>query len=186
MRAVDALPQAGLLQEMAATCRILDEIGEDVAFIAAPPTNDEITELHQRYLLRFWADEFSDTDNILERQQNQMLPVAARFCAYVQRVLNPADNPSLISDFIQAVSRTDTGYVHAYVPQVLDLYGVGPPRFQLVGMQGSPRMNAHVHDAWIYRHHRRNNGCKGVWGSIALQISRRVSRQVPGAVRRKI
>ena len=30
LRAVELLLQAGLLQEMAATCRMLDEIGEDV------------------------------------------------------------------------------------------------------------------------------------------------------------
>ena len=58
LRAVDVLLKAGLLQEMAATCRMLDEIGEDIAFLAAPLTNDEITELHKRYLGGFWAEEF--------------------------------------------------------------------------------------------------------------------------------
>lgn len=60
LKAVDVLLANGLLQEMASTCRMLDEIGEDIAFLAAPLTNDQVTELHERYLRGFWAEEFSD------------------------------------------------------------------------------------------------------------------------------
>ena len=53
---------------------MLDEIGEDIAFLAAPLTNDEVTELHNRYLRGFWADEFTDTENTLARHEKPDTP----------------------------------------------------------------------------------------------------------------
>jgi len=150
LRAVDLLLRAGLLQEMAATCRMLDEIGEDVAFLAAPLTNDEITELHERYLRGFWAEEFQDTDVTLARHQKPDAPRRNKIQAYVQRIFNPFGNPSLMSDISQAISSTYSGYIHASAVQVLDLYGGDPPHFHIEGMQGTPLMDDHVDDAWNY------------------------------------
>jgi hypothetical protein len=150
LRAIDVLLQAGLLQEMAATCRMQDEICEDIAFLAAPLTNDEITNLHERYLFGFWAEEFQDSDKPLARHQKPDTPRRNKIQAYVQRVLNPDHNSSLMSDVSQAISSTYSGYVHASAPQVLDLYGGNPPRFHVEGMQGTPRMNDHIYDAWNY------------------------------------
>lgn len=150
LRAVVVLLQAGLLQEMAATCRMLDEIGEDIAFLAVPLTNDEITDLHARYLRGFWAEEFQDSDNTLARHQKPDTPRRHKIQAYVPRVLNLSDNPSLLSDVSQAVSSTYSGYVHASASQVLDMYGGNPPRFHIEGMLGTPRMDDHVYDAWNY------------------------------------
>lgn len=150
LRAVDVLMRAGLLQEMAATCRMLDEIGEDVAFLAAPLTNDEITELHERYLRGFWAEEFQDADATLARHQKPDTPRRNKIQAYIQRVLNPDGNFSQMSDVSQAVGGTYSGYIHASAVQVLDLYGGDPPHFHIEGMQGTPRMEDHIYDAWNY------------------------------------
>ena len=150
LRAVEVLLKAGLPQEMAATCRMLDEICEDIAFLAAPLTNDKVTELHERYLRGFWAEEFQDSDNTLARHQKPDTPKRSKVQAYVQRTLNPVDNPSQMSDVSQAVSSTYSGFVHASAPQVLDLYGGDPPHFHIEGMQQTPRMDDHVYDAWNY------------------------------------
>ena len=150
LRAVDLLLQAGLLQEMGVTCRVLDEIGEDIAFLAAPLTNDTVTELHERYLQGFWAEEFQDDDNTLARHLKPDTPRRGKIQGYVQRVLNPTGDPSLMSDVGQALSSTYSGYVHASAVQVLDLYGGDPPHFHIEGMQGTPRMNEHIYDAWNY------------------------------------
>lgn len=150
LRAVDVLLEAGLLQEAAATCRMLDEIGEDVAFLAAPLTNDRVTELHERYLRGFWAEEFVEGNNTLARHEKPDTPRRNKIQAYVQRVLNPSDNPSRISDVSQALSSTYSGYIHASAVQVLDMYGGDPARFHIEGMRGTPRMGGHIHDAWNY------------------------------------
>ncbi len=161
LRAVDVLLKAGLLQEMAATCRMLDEIGEDIAFLAAPLTNDEITELHKRYLGGFWAEEFQAPDNTLARHQKPDTPKRNKIQAYVQRVLNPDDNPSRIADVNQALSSTYSGYIHASAPQVMDLYGGNPAHFHIEGMQGTPLMEDHVYDAWNYFY-------RGIGGGIVV------------------
>ena len=150
LKAVDVLLAKGLLQEMAATCRMLDEIGEDINFLAAPLTNNEVTELHERYLHGFWAEEFSNADNTLARHERPDTPRRKKIQGYVQRVLNPTDNPSRVSDVSQAINSTYSGYVHASAVQVLDMYGGDPPHFHIEGMQGTPRTDDHVHDAWNY------------------------------------
>lgn len=150
LRALDVLLAAGLLQEMASVCRVLDEIGEDIAFLAAVVTNDRETELHERYLRSFWSEEFPDPENKLARHQKPDMPRRSKIQSYVQRVLNPTGNQSQVADATQAVSSTYSGYVHASAPQVLDLFGGDPAHFHIEGMQGTPRMNDHVHDAWNY------------------------------------
>jgi len=150
LRAIDVLLSAGLLQEMAATCRMLDEIGEDVAFLAAPLTNDRLTELHERYLRGFWAEEFAHPGSTLARHEKPDAPRRSKVQAYVQRVFNPTDNTSQGADISQALSSVYSGYVHASSVQVLDMYGGAPPRFHIEGMLGTSRMADHIHDAWNY------------------------------------
>ena len=50
LRSVDVLLMHGLLQEQASLHRILDEINEDILFLAAAVTNDKVTEKHLQYL----------------------------------------------------------------------------------------------------------------------------------------
>lgn len=150
LRAVDVLLSSGLLQEMAATCRMLDEIGEDIAFLSAALTNDEITDLHERYLRGFWEEKFQNSDGTLARHKKPDTPPRNKIQAYIQRVLNPNGNFSVMSDVSQAVSSTYSGYIHASAVNVLDLYGGEPAHFHIEGMQGTPRMQSHFHDAWNY------------------------------------
>lgn len=150
LKALEVLLAAGLLQEVAAICRILDEIGEDIAFLAAAVTNDRETELHERYLRGFWAEEFPDSQNTLARHEKPDTPRRSKIQAYVQRVLNPTGDASQISDVNQAVSSTYSGYVHASAPQVLDMFGGNPPHFHIEGLSGTPRMDDQVHDVWNY------------------------------------
>lgn len=86
----------------------------------------------------------------LVRHDKPDSPRRNKIQSYVQRVLNPTNDPSRISDVTQAISSAYSGYVHASAPQVLDLYGGEPPHFHIEGMQGTPRMDDHVHDAWNY------------------------------------
>ncbi|MES2534397.1 MAG: hypothetical protein V4632_00850 [Pseudomonadota bacterium] len=150
LKAVDALLAKGLLQEMAALCRILDELCEDIAFLTAALTNDEVTELHTRYLRGFWAEEFTDPTNTLARHQKPDAPRRSKVVAYTHRVLNPSDDVSRMSDVQQAISSTYSGYIHAAAPQVMDMYGGDPLHFHIEGMLRTSRMADHVHDGWNY------------------------------------
>lgn len=150
LKAVDALLAEGLLQEMAAMCRILDELCEDISFLTAALTNDEVTELHTRYLRGFWAEEFTDPANTLARHQKPDSPRRSKVVAYTHRILNPSDDLSKVSDVQQAISSTYSGYIHAAAAHVMDMYGGDPPHFHIEGMLRTPRMSDHVHDAWNY------------------------------------
>lgn len=150
LKAIDALLAKGLLQEMAAMCRILDELCEDIAFLTAALTNDEVTELHARYLRGFWAEEFTDLTNTLARRQKPDTPRRGKIVSYTHRILSPSDDASRVSDVQQAISSTYSGYIHAAAPQVMDMYGGDPPHFHIEGMLHTPRMADHVHDGWNY------------------------------------
>lgn len=150
LKAVDALLAKGLLQEMAAMCRILDELCEDITFLTTALTNDAVTDLHARYLRGFWAEEFTNPADTLARHQKPDAPRRSKVVAYTHRVLNRDDDTSRISDVQQAISSTYSGYIHAAAPQVMDMYGGDPPHFHIEGMLHTPLMADHVHDGWNY------------------------------------
>lgn len=152
LKAVDALLAQGLLQEMAALCRILDELYEDASFLAVALTNDKVTELHIRYLQGFWAEEFTDPTNTLARHQKPSTPKRNQIVAYTHRILGSSCDASKMSDAQQALSSTYSGYVHAKASQVMDMYGGNPPHFHIEGMLQTSRMTDHVNDGWNYHY----------------------------------
>ena len=77
----------GFVQEQGAIQRTLDEIGEDIVFLAAALTNDRITPLHVRYLNSFYEEEFdAQTGKPKLRRKRDMVP-RDKIQAYVHRVL---------------------------------------------------------------------------------------------------
>ena len=150
LRAVDVLLLHGLLQEQASLHRVLDEIHEDITFLATAVTNDEITERHKQYLSAFFAEEFTDPNNTLARHEKPNLPPRRKIRAYVTRTLSADPNPSKVHDVEESISSVYSGYVHASAPQTMDMYGGDPPHFYLAGMRGTPRMQEHIDDAWNY------------------------------------
>ena len=150
LRSVDVLLMHGLLQEQASLHRILDEIHEDILFLAAAVTNDKVTEKHLQYLSAFYAEEFPDPNDTLARHAKPNLPPRRKIRAYVTGILSKHPNPSLVHDVGESISSVYSGYIHASAPQIMDMYGGEPPHFHLTGMTGTPLMNEHVADAWNY------------------------------------
>ncbi|OAI16757.1 MULTISPECIES: hypothetical protein [Methylomonas] len=150
LHAVDVLLLNGHLQEQATLQRVLDEIAEDIFFLAAAITNDEITDRHRQYLEEFYAEEFPDPSNPMARHQKPNMVPRKKIRAYVNRVLSTDPNPSRLSDIGESVSSVYSGFVHASSPQIMDMCGGDPPRFQIEGMLGTPRVAEHVRDAWNY------------------------------------
>lgn len=150
LHAVDALLVRGLLQEQAALHRILDEIHEDIFFLAAAITNDKVTELHKQYLKAFYAEEFPDPHNPTARHKKPNMVPRKKIRAYVSRVLSKDPNSSRLSDLGEIISSVYSGFVHASSPQIMDSCGGDPPRFHLSGMLGTPRIAEHIDDSWNY------------------------------------
>ncbi len=150
LHAIDVLLLNGHLQEQATLQRILDEIGEDIFFLAAAITNDQITDRHRQYLEEFYTEEFPDPGNLTARHQRPNMVPRKKIRAYVNRVLSTDPNPSRLSDIGESVSSVYSGFVHASSPQIMDMCGGDPPLFHIEGMLGTPRMAEHIRDAWNY------------------------------------
>lgn len=150
LHAIDVLLLNGFVQEQGVLNRTLDEIGEDISFLAAAVTNDTVTDLHKQYLEAFFAEEFDNPESPIDSTQIRNYPPRKKIRAYLVRVLGEGLNPSKTLDASETVSKTYSGFVHAASPQIMDMCGGDPPRFHIAGMNGTPRVAEHVEDAWNY------------------------------------
>jgi hypothetical protein len=84
LRAARLLLENGLLQEQGALQRILDELHEDVSFLALAVIYDDHTPLHQAYLDAFYEEEF-DAETALESTQKRPMISRQKIRAYIAR-----------------------------------------------------------------------------------------------------
>lgn len=150
LHAIDVLLINGFVQEQGVLNRTLDEISEDIAFLAAAITNDTVTDLHKQYLEAFYEEEFDNPESPIDSTQKRSYPPRRKIRAYITRVLGEGLNPSKTLDAGETISKAYSGFVHAASPHIMDMCGGDPPRFHLAGMKGTPRIREHVDDAWNY------------------------------------
>ena len=136
LRAASVLCEAGLFQEQAALQRMIDEIGEDVVFLCVPLIKNQPTDLHSRYLEIFFQEEFDSTTG---KPLDDAKPMIQRKAIRAYIANHGGDDPSGHIKASKTVHRTDSGYVHAASPHIMDSYGGSPPRFHTEGMLGTPR-----------------------------------------------
>jgi len=150
LHAIDILLLHGFVQEQGVLHRTLDELNEDIMFLAAARTNDTVTDLHKQYLESFYAEEFDNPEDPVASTQNRHIVPRRKVRAYITRVLGEGINPSKAADVGETISKAYSGFVHAASPQIMDMCGGDPPKFHVTGMLGTPRIGEHVHDAWNY------------------------------------
>ncbi|RCW70508.1 hypothetical protein [Pseudorhodoferax soli] len=149
LRAAVILFNQGFVQEQAALQRMLDEIQEDITFLAFGLIFGELTPIHENYLAAFYQEEFDPvTGN--PGDQDRPMPPRKKIRAYIARMEGAALDPSRGVEVTRQVSKTYSGYVHAASPQIMDMYGGSPPRFYVDGMRGTPRHDEHREDLWNY------------------------------------
>ena len=149
LTAVNVLLAHGLLQEQGVLHRVLDELTEDIHFLVAAITDDEITKLHSKFLAAFFAEEFDDAGPIPGHKKPNSVQ-RKEIGAYLARVVHKKPNDFAILSAGAALSSAYAGFVHAASPHIMDLYGGMPPRFQVEGMLNTPRMYENTQDAWNY------------------------------------
>lgn len=146
--ALQLLVDHGLPQEQGVMQRVLDEIGEDIQFLAHPILGAEQSPAHERYLEDFWAEEFDHPDPLKATQKRR--PVRReKVLAYNARVLT-GENPELRKALSTTLHKTYSGFVHAASSHVMDLCEVDPPLFSLRVQDGDSRKLSHYNDAWNY------------------------------------
>jgi len=150
LHAVDLLLMHGFVQEQGVLHRTLDELNEDLIFLAAALTNDTITDLHSQYLEAFYKEEFDVPHDPIASTQKRNSPTRKKIRAYISRVLGESTNQSRDAALGETVSKAYSGFVHGASPHIMDMCGGMPPKFYLNGMLGTIRIAEHADDAWNY------------------------------------
>jgi hypothetical protein len=153
LNAVAVLLTSGYVQEVGVLFRTLDEIHEDILFLATAETNTAKNERHEQYLQAFYADAiFSRREGSLEIPKPNMVP-RKKIRAHTINTLGQGINTSQALAAGESIGTAYSGYVHAASENIMDMYGGDPPHFYLRGMNGTPRISACARDAenYIYR-----------------------------------
>lgn len=150
LRAALTLLQAGHVLEQAMLQRVLDEANEDILFLAYAITNDEITDLHKRYLDAFWAEEFEDFEDPTNSHRSRDMVPRKKIRAYLARIEGKGLDPSRAAQVTKVIGKTYSGFVHGASPHIMELYGGAPPRFHTRGLAGTPRTVEYGQDIWNY------------------------------------
>ena len=149
LEATRILMVSGFLQEQGVLQRVLDELHEDISFLAFAVIYNNRTPLHDEYLEAFYEEEF-DADSALASTQKRAMIPRKKIRAYLAQSECAALDPSSGVEVSRTISKAYSGYVHAASPHIMDMYGGIPLRFHVRGMKGSPRQLEHREDLWNY------------------------------------
>jgi hypothetical protein len=133
LRAAHLLLEQGHCQELGVIQRTLDEIEEDILFLALGLTG-EMTDRHMQYLEHFWME--NPGPSTVQRDKIR---------AFVN---SGVDDPSSANHAGRAIFRTFSAYVHATSVSIVDMCAGEPPRYQLAGMLDNPLYADHAEDIW--------------------------------------
>lgn len=152
LNATAVLLRAGYVQEIGVLFRTLDEIQEDIFFLAVAVTNGARTERHEQYLKGFYAEAvFSRPEGSMDIKKPSLVP-RKKIRAHTLKALGVGANSAAPSAG-ESISTAYSGYVHAASENVMDMYGGSPPHFHLTGMSATPRVLEMYEDTdnYVYR-----------------------------------
>ncbi len=149
LNAARLLLEAGFVQEQASLQRILDEITEDISFLALSVINGESTPIHEQYLENFFQEEFDPGAESVSSSDRGMIP-RKKIRAYLDRCVSGPKGSSKHLETARTLSKAYSGYIHAASPQIMDMYGGASRGFFMRGMHGTTRQAEHRADFWNY------------------------------------
>ena len=141
LEATRLLANHGFVQEQASLQRILDEIQEDIWFLALGIIYGQ-KPLHRRYVDAFFEEEFDADSAYTSSQKRPMIP-RKKIHAYLANTEASPMDPSRGKEVFRTVGKIYSGYVHAASTQIMDMYDGEPPRFQMRGMKGTKKHEAY-------------------------------------------
>jgi hypothetical protein len=150
VRAAYCLLKNGYVQEQAILHRIIDELNEDILFLVYAVINDEVTNLHQRYLEAFWEEEIDESGKMLDSKQKRPMIPRKKIRAYIAKVDGNILDPSRGIELSKTLSKAYSGFVHGASPHIMDMYVGNPPHFHTKGMLGTHRIEENADDLWNY------------------------------------
>ncbi|MEX1216610.1 hypothetical protein [Saccharospirillum sp.] len=131
------LIENGYTQETNVLFRTLDEIFEDILFLAQPCVGGELSKLHQGYLDIHFAEEFENEDSAFLSSQNRPTIPRRKIHAALANANKNSLNPSDAKQNNRTISQAYSGYVHGSSVHLIEMiYGL-PPRYYLHGQIGT-------------------------------------------------
>ena len=150
LRAACVFLEHGLLQEEAALQRMLDELQQDISFLAYARMFDDYADLHRRYLESFYQEEFDLPDSPIDSSQKRPAIPRQKIRAYIAAKEATVNEPSRGTRLTRTLSKAYSGFVHAASPQIMNMYGGPRVGFQIRGQVGTPHQKDHELDLWNY------------------------------------
>ncbi len=148
LHATRLLMTHGFVQEQAALQRVLDELQEDVTFLAFGVIFNKLTPLHDGYLAAFFEEEF-EAETVMDSTQKRPMIPRKKIRAWIASMDGGLDQSRTV-EVTRTISKAYSGYVHAASPHIMDMYGGNPPAFHMHGMLGTSRHVEHRADLWNY------------------------------------
>ena len=183
LHAVKVLMSAGLYQEQGVIQRTLDEIGEDMMFLALALSSSGVTELHERFLAAFWMEEF-DKPTALASTQKRGMVKRRNIRAFIARNSGLPD-PAWQDTIGETVHKSYSGFVHGASPHIMDMCGGNPPIFHVAGLSGTPRTSSYLWDVLTYFYRAHLNlaaTAAGFKDRVLFQGLKRAADQFEGAI----
>ena len=149
LRAAQILCDHGYFQEQGALQRMIDELGEDVIFLAVSLMFGGEEQIHRDYLDVFFTEEFEPATGKPLSRQRPMVP-RKKIRAYIAHSPIGTDDPSSHVEAGRTISKAYSGFVHAASPHIMETYGGVPPRFHTSGMLGTAREREYREDILKY------------------------------------
>lgn len=128
------LHNSGLYQEQGVLQRTLDELNEDITFLAFGLCQEQtLPDLHSRYLEAFWQEEFSEDDAGVF-SVGRVYPPRKKIRSYIHRFTS---DPVAAKRHSDTISKMHSGFVHGASPHIMDMCWGEDALFQLDGMAGT-------------------------------------------------
>lgn len=153
LHAIRLLLKPGLVQEQDVIQRTLDELGEDVLFLAFGKTDEDVAPLYDEYLETFWAEVFDGLEGREAPEKKKYVAFRLKIRKYLNHKIGITSDLSpdeQRKDAMKTLDNVYSGFVHSASPQIMDVYGGNPPRFHIAGMLGTPRVDEYRKDSWNY------------------------------------
>lgn len=150
LHAARVLMAHGYVQELGALQRMLDEFREDVTFLSLAVINNDLTELHVRYLEAFYQEEFDKSDDPVGSTQDRPMIPRKKIQAYIAQSEAAALEPSRSIQLSRTISKAYSGFVHGASPHIMEMFGGNPAKFHVQGLLGTPRFAEHERDLWNF------------------------------------
>jgi hypothetical protein len=153
LNAIQVLLNAGYVQEVGVLCRTLDEINEDILFLATAAISGEFTKRHTQYLEAFYAESiYSRVEGTFDIPKPNLVP-RRKIRAHTASSLGKGADIYQSIAAGEALNTAYSGFVHASSEVVMSMYGGLPPHYHLAGMRGTTQMTIYERDVqnYVYR-----------------------------------